>query len=163
MFIFSTRSQLAIGSTLVLLLIATRGHHFATLYDLPGASWAVFFLAGVYLRLRWVFGGLLALTWGLDFVAYTWSGVSGFCLTPAYVFLLPASGALWLAGRWYAGQYCFERRTLLPLTVSMVGGALIVSFSLVTAFTFFRVVLPRSVCLSLAVDCRNTFTALYNQ
>ncbi len=90
------------------------------LYDLPGTSWAVFFLAGVYLRSRWALPRLFALTWVLDFVAYTWGGASGFCLTPAYVFLLPAYGGLWLTGRWYAGEYCFEWRTLLPLTGAML-------------------------------------------
>ncbi len=67
MLTFSTRSQFVIGITLVLLLIGTRGHHFATLYDLPGASWAVFFLAGVYLRLRWALPGLLATDLGAGF------------------------------------------------------------------------------------------------
>ncbi len=137
MLTFSTRSQFVIGITLVLLLIGTRGHHFATLYDLPGASWAVFFLAGVYLRLRWALPGLLALTWVLDFVAYTWGGVSGFCLTPAYVFLLRAYGALWLTGCWYAGQYRFEWRTLLPLAGAMLVGAVICELFSSGGFYFF--------------------------
>jgi hypothetical protein len=105
---FSARSQLVIGIMLLLLMIATRGHHFGTLHNSPGATWAVFFLAGVYLRVVWVLPGLLAMTWVLDFVAYTWGGSSGFCLTRAYLFLLPAYGALWLAGCWYAGQYRLE-------------------------------------------------------
>ncbi|MEX2493477.1 MAG: hypothetical protein WD425_17120 [Nitrospirales bacterium] len=137
MLTFSIRNQLVIGITLVLLMIATRGHHFATLHNLPGASWAVFFLAGVYLRLVWVLPGLLALTWVLDFVAYTWGGASGFCLTRAYFFLLPAYGVLWLAGRWYAGQYRFEWRTLLPLTGAMLVGALICELFSSGGFYFF--------------------------
>ncbi|NOX09105.1 MAG: hypothetical protein GXP22_06405 [Gammaproteobacteria bacterium] len=104
-------------------MVITRGHHFASLHDLPGASWAIFFLAGVYLRSAWALAGLFALTWLLDFSAYAWGGGSRFCFSPAYVFLLPAYSALWLAGHWYARQYQFEWRTLLPLVISVLLGA----------------------------------------
>lgn len=43
MLTLSTRSQIAIGIALVLLMIITRGHHFSSLQNLPGASWAIFF------------------------------------------------------------------------------------------------------------------------
>jgi hypothetical protein len=137
MLTLSNRNQLIIGTVLVLLVIATRGQHFATLHSLPGASWAVFFLAGVYLRPRWALPGLLALTWMLDFAAYTWGGASGFCLTPAYVFLLPAYSALWFAGRWYAGRYRFEWRTLLPLGAAMLAGAAVCELFSSGGFYFF--------------------------
>lgn len=39
-------NQLVIGLVLALLIIATRSHHCATFNQLPGASWAVFLLAG---------------------------------------------------------------------------------------------------------------------
>ena len=42
----SVRNQLAIGAGLVLLMILTREYHFSSLHSLPGASWAIFFLAG---------------------------------------------------------------------------------------------------------------------
>lgn len=61
MIALSTRHQLLIGLLLVLLLAATRGHDFASLTHLPGASWSVFFLAGVYLRSWRVLPFLLAL------------------------------------------------------------------------------------------------------
>ncbi len=47
MLILSKQTQIVIGLVLVLLMAVTRGHHFATLNHLPGASWAVFFLAGL--------------------------------------------------------------------------------------------------------------------
>ena len=122
MLTLSTRSQVAIGISLVLLMIITRGHHFASLQNLPGASWAIFFLAGVYLRSAWPLLGFFALSWWLDFAAYTWGGTSGFCLTPAYMFLLPAYSALWFAGRWYANQHQFAWRTFMPLSLSVVVG-----------------------------------------
>jgi len=118
----SNKNQLIIGLLLVLLISATRSHHFASIHHLPGASWAVFFLAGVYLRSVWALPGLLGLTWVLDFASFTFGGGSGFCLTSAYVFLLPAYSALWLAGRWYANHYQFAWRTLPVLIASVLVG-----------------------------------------
>lgn len=99
----SPRQQLAVGASLGLLLIASRGYHFQSLQNvLPSASWAVFFLAGVYLRPLLGFGLLLALAAATDYAAIVWGGVSDFCVSPAYAALLPAYGALWLVGRFAA-------------------------------------------------------------
>lgn len=133
----STRQQLLVGLGLAALMVATRGHHFATLHNLPGASWAVFFLAGVYLRSVWGLPGLLALSWLLDFAAFTWGGASGFCLTSAYVFLLPAYGALWFAGRCYANRHRFEWRTLMPLSIAVLAGAAVCELFSSGGFYFF--------------------------
>jgi hypothetical protein len=98
----SKRHQLIVGFILVALMIATRGHHFPTVRGmLPSASDAVFFLAGVYLRPRWFIGVLIAVAAALDYIAITVGGVSDFCVSPAYIALLPAYASLWLAGRWY--------------------------------------------------------------
>ncbi|MDP1557474.1 MAG: hypothetical protein Q8K59_03925 [Nitrosomonas sp.] len=137
MLTLSTRNQIAIGLVLVLLMIVTRGHHFGSLHNLPGASWAVFFLAGLYLRSVWPLFGFFALSWWLDFAAYTWGGTSGFCLTPAYVFLLPAYASLWLAGRWFANHYQFEWRTLMPLSLSIVVGLTLCELFSSGGFYFF--------------------------
>ncbi len=146
MLTLSTRNQVLVGAVLVLLLAATRGQHFATPWQLPGASWAVFFLAGVYLRPAWVLPALFALVWGLDFMPHLQSGASlaeivgggqAFCLTPAYFFLLPAYGALWFAGRWYARRYRFEWRTLLPLAGAAFAGALVCELFSSGGFYFF--------------------------
>lgn len=146
MLTLSKRNQILIGAVLALLLIATRGQHFATLNSLPGASWAAFFLAGVYLRPLWILPAMLAFVWGLDFAPHLLSDASlaeivnggqAFCLTPAYVFLLPAYAALWLAGRWYAGQYRFEWRTLLPLGAAALAGAAVCELFSSSGFYFF--------------------------
>lgn len=55
----TSRQQLAIGIALALLMALTRSHHWAMLHALPDASWAIFFLAGVYLRPLWVVPGLM--------------------------------------------------------------------------------------------------------
>jgi hypothetical protein len=133
----SVRNQLIIGAGLVLLMILTREYHFLSLHSLPGASWAVFFLAGLYLRAIWPLAGLFILTWALDFSAYTWGGASSFCLTSSYVFLLPAYSALWYAGSWYARRYQFEWQTLLPLSLSLMTGAAVCELFSSGGFYFF--------------------------
>ena len=137
MMTLSVRNQLTIGVALVLLMIITRGHHFSSLHSLPGASWAIFFLAGVYLRAVWPLAGFFVLTWWLDFSAYTWGGASGFCLTSSYVFLLPAYSALWYAGRWYARQHQFKWQTVLPLSLSLMIGAAVCELFSSGGFYFF--------------------------
>ncbi len=133
----SIRNQVIIGFVLLLMMSATRGQHFSTFQHLPGASWAVFFLAGFYLRSVWSLPGFLALTWLLDYASFTWGGSSGFCLTRAYVFLLPAYGALWLSGRWYAGQYRFEWRSLMPLMLAVLVGSMVCGLFSSGGFYFF--------------------------
>jgi hypothetical protein len=118
-------------------MAATRGHHFGTLEHLPSASWAVFFLAGIYLSSRWVFPALLAEAALLDFAAITWGGVDNFCVSPAYGFLLPAYGALWCAGRWYAGRHQERVAMLLPLAVSLFLGTALCELISSGGFYFF--------------------------
>jgi hypothetical protein len=121
----SVRQQLLVGAALALLMAVTRGQHLAALGFLPDASWAVFFLAGIYLRPTWVFLALMGEAFALDVAAITWGGVSGFCFTPAYTLLIPAHAALWLAGRWYAGRHRLAWSTLLPLAGALLGSAVV--------------------------------------
>lgn len=137
MLTLSIRNQTAIGLLLVLLMILTRSHHFASVHHLADASWAIFFLAGVYLRSAWPLLGFFALSWGLDFAAYTWGGVSDFCITPAYGFLLPAYGSLWLAGRWYAKRHQFTWHTVMPLSLSVMTGLTLCELFSSGGFYFF--------------------------
>lgn len=80
-------------------MIATRFHHFGTALHLPDASMALFFLGGLWLRRHLAFAAFMALAVGLDWVSVAYAGVSDFCVTPAYAFLLPAYAVLWYAGR----------------------------------------------------------------
>ncbi|NWG86291.1 MAG: hypothetical protein HXY26_02080, partial [Hydrogenophilaceae bacterium] len=107
------------------LMALTRSHHFAGLHHLPEASWAVFFLAGVYLSRSWVFPALCLEAAAVDYLSITLGGTSGFCVTPAYAMLVPAYGALWLAGRWYARHHRDAISTLLPLIGSALVGAVL--------------------------------------
>ncbi|WP_297473039.1 hypothetical protein [Ferrovum sp.] len=89
---------------LALLFVITRNHTWTPTLHLPDASLAVFFLAGLWLTSTLPFLVLLALGAGVDAWAITAGGVSSYCVTPAYVLLLPASTSLWLAGRFLRGS-----------------------------------------------------------
>ena len=122
---------------LVLLMAATRSHHFAGLHSLPDASWAAFFLAGFYLKQIRSFVILTALAVVIDWTAITVGGVSDFCVTPAYAMLLPAHAALWLGGRWYAQRHRDHWTTLLPLTAAVAISALVAELLSGGGFYFF--------------------------
>lgn len=133
----TARHQILIGIVLLALMILTRSAHFATLHSLPGASWAVFFLAGVYLSSIWGLPLFLGAAWGLDFAAFQFGNGSNFCLTGAYVALLPAYAALWFAGRWYSARHRFAWSGLPLLAVSAFLGALVCDLISSGSFYFF--------------------------
>ncbi len=137
MLTLSKTTQIIIGIALAGLIVATRGHHFASINALPSASLAVFFLAGLYLRPAWMLPVLLALCAGLDFYSVTFAGTSGFCVTPAYSFLLPAYGTMWLAGRWFAKRYSFSTNAILPLMGSVTIAASVSELFSSGGFYFF--------------------------
>lgn len=137
MLTLSTRNQLIIGLLLTILMILTRSHHFATLHSLADASWAIFFLAGIYLRTVWPLLGFFILSCWLDFAAATWGGISDFCLTPAYIFLLPAYSSLWFAGRWYTHRHQFTLYTLPLLFQSATLGLILCELFSNGGFYFF--------------------------
>ncbi len=121
MLALSPRRQLALGIALAALMTATRGHLVAAL---PGASWAVFLLAGIALRPAWAFPALLVEAVVIDAIAVGWAGVPDYCMTPAYAMLLPAYASLWLAGRWYAARHAETIAGLARLGAAALGGAL---------------------------------------
>lgn len=133
----SPRVQVVLSITFAMLMAATRGHHFGALEYVPTASWAVFFLAGIYHSSRWIFPMLLAEAALLDFAAGAWGGIDSFCVSPAYGFLLPAYGMLWGAGRWYAWRHQEKTATLLPLTVSLFVGTILCELISSGSFYFF--------------------------
>lgn len=102
---------------LALLMLATRFHHFLAI---PDASWAIFFVAGFYLSglTRWALPLLMIETVLIDWFAMQQLGVSDFCLTPAYGFLVPTHAALWLGGHWMRRHATHDGRGLLWLALS---------------------------------------------
>lgn len=104
-----------------LLMAATRFHHFGSAVNLPDASLAVFFLGGLYgLGLPW-FAALLVEAGLIDATAIA-GGISSYCMTPAYIFLVPTYGALWFAGRWFRSRHEISVRTLPVLGLTLLAG-----------------------------------------
>lgn len=132
-----TRKQYGIAAVLALLIAATHGHHFGNLLHLPPATWAVFFAAGFYVRRAWVFAALLAEVVVLDYFAVTVGGISSYCVSPAYGFLLPAYGSLWMAGRWLAARYSFSTAILPALGASLLGSVTLAELFSSGGFYFF--------------------------
>ena len=132
----SPRAQLAVGIALVALMAMTRGQHFASV-NLPSASWAVFFLAGVLLVPRWVFPALFVEASLLDFAAIEWQGVSSYCMSPAYWMLVPAYGSLWFGGRMYARLHRDQLSSLALLAGVVVLSAFVCYLFSGGGFLFF--------------------------
>src|ERR1035438_5697145 len=89
-----------IAAGLMLAMAATRFNHFGSAFSLPDASWSVFFLGGLYLSKYTrisiaVFIALLLQAGLMDSYVTTIQGVSDWCVTPAYWFLIPTYGSLW--------------------------------------------------------------------
>lgn len=123
MFALSKRSQVAVGVVLILLMAISRGSHFSVV-NLPSASWAVFFLAGVLLRPRWAFPLLFLQALFMDLMATGWASDSH-CMTIAYWALAPAYAALWFGGRLYARWHREHAASLLVLLPTMAVSALV--------------------------------------
>lgn len=123
----TTKSTLTLKPGLIALMAlmaATRFHHFGTPFALPDASLAIFFLAGLWLGGRYLFAILLVEAGLIDYLAITKLGVSDFCISQAYVFLIPTYAAMWLAGKWCRQ---FETQTLTALAQQFI--ALVVATS----------------------------------
>jgi hypothetical protein len=103
----SNPARLGIGLGLALVMLATRVNHFNVV---PDASWAVFFLAGFYLRpqARWAFPLAMALAVAADWWVIRQTGMNfwdHYCMSVAYWFLVPSYAALWFGGSVLAKAY----------------------------------------------------------
>lgn len=108
------------AALLAIMMIITRGHHFASVDTLPSASWAVFFLAGALLRPVWSLPAFWLLSLGLDTMHYGLGNISGYCFSPAYPFLMAAYTALFFAGRWYARAHRDALSTVPRLLLALL-------------------------------------------
>jgi len=89
-------------TALALLMALTRSDHFGSAISLPDASLAVFYLAGIFTGGVMSFVLLLTEAALLDYIAITHWQVSDYCISPAYVFLIPTYAVMLFAGRWSA-------------------------------------------------------------
>lgn len=110
---------------LIALMVLTRFHHFGDVLHLPDASLAVFFFAGFY-RKKALFIFLLVMAGLIDYVAIA-NGTSSWCVSPAYVFLIPTYAVMWFAGR-----YCSAFKSLKITELAVQFG--VVTLAISTAF-----------------------------
>jgi len=101
--------QLGIFAGLVLLMAVTRGSHFGSSFALPDATLAIFLLAGFMLprftlTALATFIFLLLEAGGIDYYAIAYQGVSDYCVSPAYWFLIPTYASMWFAGHWFVAH-----------------------------------------------------------
>ncbi|GIX32037.1 MAG: hypothetical protein KatS3mg124_2509 [Porticoccaceae bacterium] len=112
-------------------MLATRTDHFGSALHLPDASLAAFFVAGYALgrgRPGVVgFLGLCGLAFAIDAWAILGRGVSAFCITPAYGFLLPTYWLLWWAGARAPRPYLARPFASLGIAALATAGAFFVS------------------------------------
>lgn len=133
-----SQRQVLIGFALVALMAATRMHHFGSALHLPDASLAVFLLAGFLISNPLLFGTLLLDAGLIDYLAITQFGVSDFCVTSAYWFLIPTYAVLWFSGRYYARVHQHSWRSLgifSGLAVAAVSVAFLISNGAFYAFS----------------------------
>ena len=105
--------QCLIISALAILMALTRSDHFGSAITLPDASLAVFYLAGIFTGGIASFVVLLAEAALLDYVAITHWQVSDYCISPAYIFLIPTYAVMFYTGRWSAKYITFSRHDLI--------------------------------------------------
>lgn len=85
---------------LAALMALTRMDHFGSAVTLPDASLAVFYLAGMLAGGIMSFIMLFAEAALIDYLAITQWQVSDYCISPAYVFLVPTYAVMFWTGRW---------------------------------------------------------------
>jgi hypothetical protein len=113
---------------LIALMALTRFHHFGDAFSLPDASLAVFFLAGLgFARRWWLLGFLMLEAAVIDYVAITHFNVSAFCVSAAYVFLIPTYAVMW-----FAGSFCVKFKNLSANEILLSIGVMLLATS--TAF-----------------------------
>ncbi|NOT85947.1 MAG: hypothetical protein HOP02_14460 [Methylococcaceae bacterium] len=130
MFTLTNITKTPLGAwALIALMLATRAHsnHFGSPIALPDASLAVFFMAGLFFGGWRLFAVLLVEAALIDYMAITKMGVSDYCVSPAYVFLIPTYAALFLAGRIAARFKTLQPQDLL-MQVGLLVGAATVAF-----------------------------------
>lgn len=120
--------RFGVFAALALVMAATRIHLSLFHHDIWDASWAIFFLAGFWLRgsARWAFPLLMAEAVLVDYLVITNMGIdfwSHYCVSAGYWFLIPAYGALWMGGSWLAKR----QRGVALSTLGMAVAVLLVS------------------------------------
>ncbi len=110
---------------LIILMLATRAHanHFGSAITLPDASLAVFFMAGLWFSGLRLFTVLLVEAALIDYVAISQMGVSDYCISPAYGFLIPTYAALFWGGRLAARFEALKLRAMVTQCAILISAS----------------------------------------
>jgi len=126
--------QYSVFTALALMMAFTRYHHFL---PIPDASWAIYFVGGFYLKgmSRWAFPALMLEAMAIDYVTTQHFGVSSYCITPAYAFLVPTHAALWLGGYWLQTRLRLDVQGKGLLGLGFLAGSAFVAVSIAFAIS----------------------------
>ena len=119
--------DLVVLVVLALAVLVTRSAQFASVFALPDATPAAFFVSGCQMASAWAMLPLFAAVTIADQLAVA-NGVSDACMTPAYAFLVPAYAVLWSAGH---GSRTFSAgASWSPRALTLLAAACVVAWSI---------------------------------
>jgi hypothetical protein len=118
----TSAQRLGILLALAAVMAVTRIHLSLLHHNVDDASWAIFFLAGFWLRGagRWAFPLLMVEAVLVDYLVISGQGLdfwSHYCVSVAYWFLIPSYFSLWLGGSWLAKHQAGLRLQTLGMAV----------------------------------------------
>jgi hypothetical protein len=105
-----------LGLMLITLLISRLKFAGSPAHLLPDATLAIFFLGGLYLR-NYLITPIFLLTAGASDYFSIQNGVSSWCITPAYLLLIPTYLIMWAGGRRFSNLKNESLRTTLPTLI----------------------------------------------
>lgn len=118
---------IAVFAILSFLMLATRTHHFSSFNQLPSASIAIFFLAGMYLRNIKAFWFYYILTLTIDLASSYFRGQFGDCITTSYPALVLSYGVMFTVGYYARPNW---QKNLWPTNIAKVALALFIASSI---------------------------------
>lgn len=144
--------SISIFAALAAMMAATRFSHFGTALALPDASLAAFFLGGLYLSrsVRTAIGAFIVLILEagvIDYYATSMLGISDWCMTPAYWFLIPTYASLWLVGGSFAIRHRLQGKGLIGVILTAWAAS---SFAFVFSNTTFYLFSDRFATMNAA-------------
>lgn len=135
----SKRQSIFLIFALSAIMWLTRGHHMASIAQLPDASWAIFFIVGFYFSSFAVIALFLAQAFLIDYLVLSQMGIGESCFTLAYSFLLPAYLSLWFAGRWLSKRYALNVTSFKLFVFAAVSGIIVCEFISSGSYYFINV------------------------
>ena len=105
-----------LGLMLMTLLVTRLKFAGSPAHLLPDATLAIYFLGGLYLRNYLVTPIFLLTTGAADYFSIQ-NGVSNWCITPAYLFLIPTYLIMWAGGKGFSNLTNESLRTTLPTLI----------------------------------------------